>query len=117
MPRSPEVYLRELEKAARYLIGKAEGLTLDEYRENEDLQAMVERHFIRIGETMAQLRRSFPAISDQFADASQIVGFRNFIIHQYWDVDHREVWDTLTSKIEPLLREVEIAIQRLPPTL
>lgn len=116
MPRSPEAHLRELEKSCLYLLRKADGLTLNAYRENEDLRFGVERNFIHIGEVMAQLRREFPSVAAQFADASRIVDFRNFIIHRYWDIDSKAVWLTLTTRVEPLLHEVKVLLQRMPPT-
>jgi uncharacterized protein with HEPN domain len=113
MPRSAEAHLRELQVAAKYLIGKAQGISLDEYRKNQDLRFAVERNFIHIGEVMAQLRREFPAIAEQFADTSRIVDFRNFIIHRYWDVDNTAVFLTLTTKVSPLLEEVETILAAL----
>lgn len=43
MARSPEAHLREMEAAAKYLIGKANGLSFEEYREDQDLRFAVER--------------------------------------------------------------------------
>ena len=107
MPRSPKAHLLELDKACRYLLRKADRLELNQYLQNEDLRFGVERNFIHIGEVMAQLRHDFPDVAAQFADVNRIVDFRNFIIHRYWDVDNRAVWLTLTTKVEPLLAEVE----------
>jgi uncharacterized protein with HEPN domain len=110
MPRSPKAHLFELQKACRYLMRKAEGVDLDEYLGNEDLQFIIERNFIHIGEVMAQLRREFPEVALQFVDAARIVDFRNFILHRYWDVDDQAVWLTLTTKVAPLLQEVEVIL-------
>lgn len=114
MPRSAEAHLRELQAAANYLIGKAEGLSLEEYRINQDLRFAVERNFIHIGEVMAQVRREFPAVAERFTGAPRIVDFRNFIIHRYWDVDQTAVFLTLTTKVLPLLQEVEAILKTLP---
>lgn len=62
---------------------------------------------------MAQLRREFPAVASRFADAARIVDFRNFIIHRYWDVDQTAVFLTLTTKVWPLLDEVERVLEGL----
>ncbi len=113
MPRSPEAHLREMEAAAKYLIRKANGLSLEAYLDDQDIRFAVERNFIHLGEVMAQLRREFPAVASQFADAARIVDFRNFIIHRYWDVDHTAVFLTLTTKVEPLLAEVERVLEAL----
>jgi uncharacterized protein with HEPN domain len=113
MPRSPKAHLLELQKAARYLLRKGDGVALSEYLGNEDLRFVIERNFIHIGEVMAQLRREFPEVAVQFADADRTVDFRNFIIHRYWDVDDQAVWLTLTTKVAPLLYEVEQILLKL----
>jgi uncharacterized protein with HEPN domain len=37
----------------------------------------------------------------------EIVKMRNFLIHQYFDVDHDEVWDAVERDLPPLKREIE----------
>jgi uncharacterized protein with HEPN domain len=113
MARSPEAHLREIEAAAKYLIGKASGLSLEWYRSDQDLRFAVERNFVPIGEVMAQLRREFPDVAGRFGDAARIVDFRNFIIHRYWDVDHTAVFQVLKTKVGPLLAEVERVLEVL----
>ncbi|MEM8832878.1 MAG: HepT-like ribonuclease domain-containing protein [Cyanobacteria bacterium P01_G01_bin.19] len=43
----------------------------------------------------------------------QIIGMRNRIIHAYFDVDLDIIWQVITQDLEPLLIEVEKAIQDL----
>jgi uncharacterized protein with HEPN domain len=113
MPRSAKAHLLELQKASQFLLRKSQRVDLDAYLRDEELRLMVERQFIHIGEVMSQLRREFPEVAIRFADAAKIVDFRNFIIHRYWDVDDEAVWLTLTTKVEPLLLEVEAILLRL----
>jgi len=101
MPRKPEAYLLEIASAASYLIKHTHAMSFETYSEDKTLRFAVERNFIIIGEAMACLRRDFPDVSARF-EASPIISFRNFIVHEYWSVDHKEVWSTLKTKVEPL---------------
>lgn len=105
MLRKVETYLREIERAAEYLLHRTHGMTFEAYNEDETLRFAVERNFIIIGEAMTCLRRDYPEVSAVFS-ASPIIGFRNFIVHQYWSVDHEEVWSTLHTKVKPLQKLV-----------
>jgi uncharacterized protein with HEPN domain len=101
MPRSAETYLREIQRATTYLIDRTQGLDFDAYNQDETLRFAVERNFIIIGEAMACLRRDHSQVSASF-ESKPIVRFRNFIVHEYWSVDHKEVWSTLITKVSPL---------------
>jgi uncharacterized protein with HEPN domain len=114
MPRSAKAHLMELQKASQFLLRKSQRVDLDTYLGDEETRLIVERQFIHIGEVMAQLRREFPEVAIRFADGAKIVDFRNFIIHRYWDVDDEAVWLTMTTKVKPLLLEVEALLQTLP---
>ena len=101
MPRKPEAYLLEIASAANYLIKHTRTMSFETYSEDKTLGFAVKRTFIIIGQAMARLRRDFPDVSARF-EASPIISFRNFIVHEYWSVDHKEVWSTLRIKVEPL---------------
>ena len=102
MPRSAEMYLLDMQKAANYLIRRANGLTLEDYLQDEDLRYAVERNFILIGEAVVLLRRNHPDVSVRLDNEIGIIAFRNFIVHQYWSVDDQQVWSTLITKVLPL---------------
>jgi uncharacterized protein with HEPN domain len=109
MPRSAEMYLLDMQKAASYLIRRTNGLTLEDYLQDEDLRYAVERNFILIGEAVVLLRRNYPEVSARLDGEAGIISFRNFIVHQYWSVDNQQVWSTLITKVSP----VRDAIDRL----
>jgi uncharacterized protein with HEPN domain len=112
MPRSAETYLREIQRATTYLINRTQGLDFDAYSNDETLMFAVERNFIIIGEAMACLRRDHPQIIAGL-ESTPIVRFRNFIVHEYWSVDHKEVWSTLNTKVAPLQKLVIETLQRI----
>jgi uncharacterized protein with HEPN domain len=113
MERSPQLYLSEVKKVTDYLVHRTGEATREEYLHSQDLQYIVERGFILIGEAMVLLRRNYPEVFTELEDHAAAIGFRNFIVHQYWNIDNRAVWDTLKTNLGPLDRAVELLLAKL----
>ncbi len=75
MPRSAEMVLLDMQKAANYLIRRTNGLTLEDYLQDEDLRYAVERNFILIGEAVVLLRRNHPDVSTRLDGEAGIIAF------------------------------------------
>lgn len=110
MPRSARAYLNEIRLAATYLLDRTSGMSYEEYNSDQTLKFAVERNFITIGEATSCLRRDHPQISS-LPEAAKIVGFRNFIVHQYWAIDQRNLWSILSTEVQPLLEEVDLLLE------
>jgi uncharacterized protein with HEPN domain len=67
--------------AAQYILIKTSGESLATYRQNRDLQQIVERNFEIIGEALGRLRRHDPSIASQISNAAEIIALRNVLIH------------------------------------
>ena len=89
------------------------GFDFEAYRTNELVRSAVERRFEVIGEAMAQLRKSDAAVARRIPDLSQIVAFRNVLIHRYVEVDDRVVWSVVEGKL-PALRAAAKALVAEP---
>jgi uncharacterized protein with HEPN domain len=89
------------------------GKKLQDYLEDLDFRLASERAFILIGEAMALLKRHYPEISLEHDDRSAAIGFRNFLVHQYWNIDNRDVWTTLTANVGPLHDAVLAMLKKL----
>ncbi len=113
MPRSAEMYLLDIQKAANYLIRRTAGLTLEDYLQDEDLRYAVERNFILIGEAVVLLRRNHPDVCERLDNESGIISFRNFIVHQYWSIDDQQVWSTLITKVLPLRNAIDKLLSQM----
>ena len=75
----------------------------EEFRDDLRTQWAVGLGLIRIGEAVAKLPAS---VTERFPDQPwrQIVGMRNYVAHQYDDIDLDLVWGTVSRDI-PALRE------------
>ena len=63
------------------------------------LRAAVERQCEIIGEALTKLAWFDPPLAGRISEHRRIIAFRNILIHGYADVDHRLVWDVVTTKV------------------
>ena len=76
---------------------------LQEYLQDRKLHLAAENLLIKTGESLSQARNMDEAVVDRIPDAHAAIGMRNFIVHQYREVDEETVWSTAVGEI-PLLR-------------
>lgn len=76
-------------------------------------RSAVERQLEIIGEAANRLSPDLKAERSE-VEWQNIVGFRNFIIHEYFGVDLELVWDIVTTKLAPLKEAVVDLIDRTP---
>lgn len=90
-----------------YLAGKDEA----QFLEDSMLRDAVIRNLEIVGEAAAKLSPAFKS-AHPAVPWEDIVGMRNRLIHGYFSVDLRVVWDTITFGL-PKLREQLEAIAKL----
>jgi uncharacterized protein with HEPN domain len=115
MEISPQLYLLEIQRAAGYILRRTDGRTLQDYLSDEDLRFAVERNFILIGEAMVLLRRYYPDMSKDIEDEMKVIGFRNVLVHHYWNVDNKEVWSIIVSRLGLLRDAITRILLTTPP--
>ncbi len=77
MPRSIAAYLADIVDACEHILEAAAPQTLEAYQASKTLRRAVERDF-------------------------QIIGFRHILVHEYFNLDDRTVWDTIIYDVRPL---------------
>lgn len=100
-------FLYDIREAARLIQEFSSAKTYADYEGDAMLRAAVEREFTIIGEAMAQLASSDPAIASRITAFRRIIAFRNVLIHGYTVVDSQIVWEVSQHDLPPLVREVE----------
>ena len=104
-PKSPKL-LEDIRDAAEFIREAAQGLTLDDYRDDRRLRNAVERNFEIIGEAMKRLAQIDQETADRIGDSIQIIAFRNVLIHGYDRIADTQVWHVITHDLSPLERQV-----------
>jgi uncharacterized protein with HEPN domain len=96
--------LQAAERASRFTKGRS----FDDYLADDMLRAAVERQFEIIGEALGNLRRVAPELAAQIPDLTQIVAFRNILIHAYASVDDRLVWGVVEGDLPLLIAQLAL---------
>jgi uncharacterized protein with HEPN domain len=112
--RKDNAYLADILYAAKAVRRFIAGVSLDEFKVNEEKYEAVNRKFEIIGEAARRLspeaREIFPEIPWNLVTA-----MRNIIIHDYDDVDLDVVWNTAQRDLPPLIARLETYLTANPP--
>lgn len=75
------------------------------------MRAAVERKFGVVGEALSQLLRYFPPYRNKITLVTDIIAFRNQIVHGYATVRDDMVWEIVQIYLPRLQREVTELLQ------
>ncbi len=71
------------------------------------LRSAVERKFQVMGEALNRIKREDPELLAHIRDHSDIIAFRNILVHGYDAIDDRIVWSVIQEDLDPLIEDVE----------
>jgi uncharacterized protein with HEPN domain len=113
--RKNDAYLEDILQAARAIRRFTQGVSVEEFKANEEKYEAVNRKFEIIGEAARRLspeiRSGFPQIPWKL-----ITAMRNILIHHYDDVDLDVVWETVQRDLPALIDSLEAYLAaHLPP--
>jgi uncharacterized protein with HEPN domain len=106
MRRETKKYLLDIQQAAVLASEFVAGRTFGDYLKTAMVRAAVERQCEIIGEALAKLAKVDEPVAARITDYRRIIAFRNILIHGYAEVDHRLVWEVVTTKVPTLTTEV-----------
>jgi len=99
-------YLRDIQESARLAVSYLEGVSLESFVVDTQLQDAVIRRIEIIGEAARRVseksRAEHPALPWR-----QMIGMRNQVIHMYDGVDLRVVWSTVRDDLPGLLEALD----------
>jgi len=94
--------LRSIELIESFVANTAD---FDSYSNDLKTQSAVERQLAIIGEALNKFRKEEPTLS--FKSESQIISFRNRLIHSYDSIDNTIVWVILRKHLSQLKVDVQ----------
>lgn len=112
MTGDPKAFLPHIRDACNAVQEYISNISETDFRASREKQAAVVREIEIIGEAVRNLPDDLKNNNPQIA-WGLISSMRNFLIHEYFSIDLDLVWDTATSEIPHLKKEVEKIIQRL----
>ena len=103
--RPERLYLLDIVEAAGNVALHMAGLDREGFLGNVTARAAVLHELTVIGEGAARLSEDFRTRHPGVPWA-KIVGFRNFVVHEYFGLDWQIVWHTATDLVPVLRRQV-----------
>ena len=109
MKRTNFLFLSDILKAANYIEKFTSGFTLEKFLQAEMEQFAVIRNLEIIGEAARNIDEKFKK-SHLLIPWRSINGFRNILVHEYFDVDMEAVWNVIIKDLPLLKKEIEKAL-------
>ena len=103
MQRDPKAWLWDVRDAGLAIQRFVHDQDLSSYAGSELIHSAVERKFEIIGEALNQLSKVRPELAAQIPNLSQVIAFRNQLIHGYARVDNETVWQVIHGSLKELL--------------
>ena len=94
--------LHDMREAASDILTRTQGCDKEGFVNKRDLQLIVERLFITLGEAAVRLEKQYPQTASRVPNLRGPIGFRNFLIHVYDQIDPARVWDVVVSDLATL---------------
>ncbi len=104
MKRKIKDYLFDIFNECNYLLKESENLDFDSFVTNERLKRAFVRSLEIIGEAVKKIPKS---LKEKYSEIKwrEVAGMRDKLIHEYFGVDYKVVWKTVSADI-PILKEV-----------
>ena len=111
--RDWRVILADILESINKIENYVEGVTYQQFIQDDKTKDAVVRNLEIIGESANQIPKN---IRQKFSDVPwfQIIGLRNKMIHGYFVVDYRIVWEIVKKDIPSLRRKIELISRVLP---
>lgn len=106
LPKVWTIHVDDILEAIDKINHYTQDVTFDEFVSNGMMFDAVVWNFSVLGEAV---RRIPPEIQNQHPDVawSEMRSMRNFVIHQYDEVNAQVVWDTIQNDLPPLVTQLQ----------
>ena len=105
-----KAYLLHIIDEASYITVRSEGLEYKAFINNDDLTRSFIRSLEIIGEAVKNLPQDYRE-QNPGIPWKKIAGLRDVLIHQYFGVDNKMVWDIIINEIPQLLQNIKELIK------
>lgn len=107
-------YLAHIEAAVLEIKAYTAGMSQEAYEADRKTQRAVERDLQIIGDAAHKLSK---ALQDQNPEIpwNDVYAARNVVVHYYFGVNQKVLWDIMQNDLEPLLKKVQELLAKEEP--
>lgn len=104
--KQPKPFLNHIMDEIKYLLQNSQNLEYEDFIKDETLK----RSFVRSLEVIGEATKNLP---DDFRNKysqvqwKEMAGLRDILIHRYFGVNYKSVWDVIKNKIPKLKERIE----------
>lgn len=100
-----KVYLLDIKRSCLKILKYIKNKTKSDFAKDHMLSDAVEKNLLVIGEASTKISIDFKKENSE-VDWKSIVGIRNKIIHEYFDINIDTIWLTVTKDIPVLKKQI-----------
>lgn len=106
MQREPKVFLEDMYTAAVKIETFTKGLSFDDFVGNDLVSDAVIKNILVSGEATKNIPNQIRMDNPQI-EWRKMAGMRDMMIHGYFSINYRIVWDVVQNKIPTLKQQVK----------
>lgn len=104
--RSVALYIQDITESANAIKSYVDGIDYETFVNDRKTFSATLREYMVIGEAVGKIIDLLEKSSPEYP-WRMIKDFRNFIIHEYFGVNPKIVWDLTTQELDLLLEEIQ----------
>lgn len=106
MNKEPQIFLQHILDSIELIEKRTKNICFKEFDDNIDLQDMVIRRLEIIGEAVRNLPEQFRE-KHSGIDWRNPSAMRNILIHAYFEVDSKIIWNTVANDLPPFKEQIK----------
>jgi len=107
--RDYKLYIEDISEAIQKIGEYTKGMTFAEFSKNDKTIDAVVRNFEIMGEASKQVPNTIK-VQHPDIEWQSLIQFRNIVVHEYFGIDLKIMWDIIKNELPPLKTKIKAII-------